>query len=172
MWPVADGAEQAAVADVRVDADVLAQVGDGAGGALGDLPAGVAVGLGEDPGQVAGLVDGQRVALGVAQPSGVGLPRKDTAPSKCTCVPGGVGQPHAAPCRRGGAQGGRPGDLPAVRGSRTPSRPGDEGPDVQPVEGDHHRVDHGRRHDQVLVGDGTGAGEVTIDMCTPEQKGD
>ena len=33
---VADGTEQAAVADVGIDADAVAEVGDGAGGAFGD----------------------------------------------------------------------------------------------------------------------------------------
>ena len=64
---VPDGAEEAAVAHVGVDADLVAEVGDGAGRALDDLAAYVVVGLGEDAGQVPGLVDREGVAVAVAE---------------------------------------------------------------------------------------------------------
>ena len=167
---VTDGAEQAAVADVGVDADLVAQVGDGAGGALGDLAAYVVVGLGEDPGQVAGLVDRERVAVGVAEAR---------APRRCRGTRPGPRSARAAPscvaraarrrCRRAGRASPRARHLPAVAAADAVAA-GDEGPDVLAVEGDHDRVHDRRGHDDVLVGDGHGRrwGD-DLDMRTPEQ---
>ena len=73
---LADGAEQGAVAEVGVDADLLAEVRDRAGGAERDLPAYVVVGLGEHAAQVTRPVDGQRVPVAVAELEGVGVARE------------------------------------------------------------------------------------------------
>ena len=148
---LAHGAEQAAVAHVGVDAHVVAQVGDRPGGAFDDVAAYVVAGLGEHPGEVAGPVHRQRVTVLVADAQWRrGAPEREL-PVEVDVLAEGVREPDPGGADQLGAQHLGPGDLPPAA-APDPVPVGGEGPDVLPVEGDHHRVHHGRRHDDVLVG--------------------
>ena len=149
---VADGTEQAAVADVGVDADLVAQVRDGAGGALGDVAAYVAVGLGEHPGQVAGLVHGERVPVGVAEGQRLGVAAERDRALEVHVRPVVVAEPDARGAVEQVAHHRGPLHPPPVAAAGAVAL-GQEGPDVLAVEGDHDRVHDRRGHDDVLVGD-------------------
>ena len=99
---VAHGPQEAAVAEVSVDPDVVAQVGDGPCGPLGDVAAYVGPGLGEHPGQVTGLVDGQRVPVGVPECEPLRAPAEGDVVLEVHDLALGVGQPHAV--AHGGAE--------------------------------------------------------------------
>ena len=157
---VPDGAEQAAVAEVGVDADAVAQVGDGSGGALGDVPAYVVIGLGEDPGEVAGLVDGERMSVGVPEGERGSIAAERDRALEVHPPALGVAEPDAGGAVEQLAHHLRPRHPPAAAAPGAVA-PGGEGPDVEPVEGHHHRVDHRRGdHDEVVGDDRRGsAGE-------------
>ncbi|WP_354437785.1 hypothetical protein [Marmoricola sp. OAE513] len=156
---VAHRAEQAAVGEVCV-VPVGAQVGESLPGALDDLSADVVAGLGEDPGQVAGAVDGEPVPVVVDELERGGLPtERHGALEALAVLVAGQGDRRGAHQTR--SQGLRPRDLPAAGAEGAVAR-GGEGPDVGIVEEDPQGPAFAPRDENVVVGHAEGQGRGSV----------